>query len=513
MDLDRPACYRALAARDRRFDGKFFACVATTRIFCRPICPARTPKPENCRFVRSAAEAFALGYRPCLRCRPEASPAFALWRGTSNSVERALRLIAEGALDGEDMEALALRVGLGGRHLRRLFRQHLGVSPGQVAQTRRLLFAKSLITETTMPLAHVALASGYGSVRRFNAAIRRTYRREPRQLRRAAGGEQDQGATLLSLAYSPPYDWQSLSSFLSARAIPGVEQASPEGYRRTIALDGAKGTVSVSPAADGRPCLEATIRFPKLTALPAIVARLNRVFDLGADPSLIAGHLGGDPVLAPHVGARPGLRVPGAWDGFELAVRAILGQQVSVAAATTLAGRLAERFGERLGAAEAEGGLTLVFPTPERLADADIAASLGMPAQRARAIQGLAREAARDPRLFHPMQTLEEAVKRLCELPGIGRWTAEYIAMRALGEPDAFPTGDIGLMRAMADGDGRRPTPAQLDAAAEAWRPWRAYATLHLWTADAPPSPSQETRHGAHPRSRAVADRRDPARL
>src|SRR5258708_6910520 len=454
IELDRDACYRALLTRDARFDGRFFTAVRPTRIFCGPICPARPPKLENCRFLPSAAGALAAGYRPCLRCRPEASPDLAFWRGTSNSVSRALRLIAEGALDDGNVEALASRLGLGERHLRRLFQRHLGVSPIAVAQTRRLLFAKKLITETSMPLGHAALASGFGSIRRFNAAIRRTYRRPPSELRRAPSDASSGTAINLALPFSPPYDWTSLLGFLKARAIPGVEAVVAGRYRRTIAIDGAHGPVDVAPAADGQPRLIASIRFPKMTALPGIVSRLRRVFDLGADPAAIAGHLSTDPVLAPLLALRPGLRVPGAWDGFELAVRAILGQQVSVAAATMLAGKLVAQYGERLDRhgeavrdgeaagddeAAGDGALALIFPRPERIQDEDLARVLGMPRARGRAIQGLAREAAADPKLFHPLQSLEEAVKRLCDLPGIREWTAQYIAMRALHEPHPLP--------------------------------------------------------------------------
>ncbi|MBI1774631.1 MAG: helix-turn-helix domain-containing protein [Proteobacteria bacterium] len=515
MELDRDACYRALLTRDARFDGRFFSAVKTTGIFCRPICPARVPKRANLTFFATAAEALGAGYRPCLRCRPEASPDLAFWRGTSNSVSRALRLISEGALDEDGVDGLAARLGLGERHLRRLFQRHLGVSPIDVAQTRRLLFAKKLITETAMPLAEVALAAGFGSVRRFNAEIRRTYARAPRELRRSHGETGGGTAMRLSLPYSPPYDWPMLLAFLGARAIPGVESVADGAYRRTIAIDGAHGTVEVRPAADGSPRLMACIRFPKVTALPTIVGRLRRVFDLGADPAAIAADLSKDPILAPLLAARPGLRVPGAWDGFELAVRAILGQQVTVVAATKLAGKLVALYGERLQQEEGAGAdedLSLVFPRPERIADIDLARTLGMPRARGVALSSLARAAASDARLFHPLQSLEEAVLRLRQLPGIGEWTAHYIAMRALHEPDAFPTGDIGLLRAMATPEGR-PSPAELLAAAEAWRPWRAYATLHLWMADAAAEAKTEKKDGAQDRSTGFADRHDPARL
>jgi AraC family transcriptional regulator of adaptative response / DNA-3-methyladenine glycosylase II len=489
VDLDRDACYRAIRTRDARFDGRFFTAVRTTGIYCRPICPARCPKLENVVFYASAAAAQEAGYRPCLRCRPESSPDLAAWRGTSNTVARALALIADGALDREDVAALALRLGIGERQLRRLFEQHLGASPIAVAQTRRVLFAKQLLHETRMRMIDVAEAAGFGSLRRFNETFHRLYGRPPSVLRRqqaGTGGRARDGSGIrLLLSYAPPYDWPAMIGFLAARAIPGVEVVESDRYRRTVELDGCQGTVEVSPA-PGRDALAVTIRFRNVRALPAIVGRVRRVFDLAADVARIAAQLAEDPSLAPLVAARPGLRVPGAWDGFELAVRAILGQQITVTAARRLAGRLVAAHGEHLtaGPEPADPGLTSLFPRPERLAAADLG-SLGMPRARAAALSALAAAAAADPRLFHPQQDLAAAVTRLRGLPGIGEWTAQYVAMRALREPDAFPAADIGLLRALRGADGRRPTPAALLARAEAWRPWRAYAAQYLWTADA----------------------------
>lgn len=496
MHLDRDVCYRALRARDARFDGRIFVGVRTTGIYCRPICPARTPKLENVEFYPSAAAAQEAGFRPCLRCRPESSPDLAAWRGTSSTVARALGLIAEGALDRDDadVEQLALRLGIGERQLRRLFVQHLGASPIAVAQTRRVLFAKQLIHETRMSMTAIAEAAGFGSVRRFNATFRGLYGRSPSALRRtseAAGA--DRLATItLKLGYVPPYDWEAMSAFLAARAIAGVEVVEAERYRRTFALDGAHGTIEVVPLA-GRAALAVAIRCANVRALPSIVARVRRVFDLGADVSAINAQLAGDAFLAPLVAARPGLRVPGAWDGFELAVRAVLGQQITVGAARMLAGKLVAAYGETLEAALAEegSGLTHVFPTPARLAGAPLAA-LGMPRARAATLAALAASAADDPRLFERARDLDAAIARLRALPGIGDWTAHYVAMRALREPDAFPASDLGLLRAMASADGTRPTAAALASRAEAWRPWRAYAAQHLWTADAPAGPSAD---------------------
>ncbi len=484
--LDRNACYRAIQARDARFDGRLFIAVRTTGIYCRPICPARTPKLENVVFYPTAAAAQEAGFRPCLRCRPESSPELAVWRGTSNTVARALALIADGALDGDadDVGRLALRLGVGERQLRRLFQRHLGASPIAVAQTRRLLFAKQLIHETRMRMADVAMAAGFGSVRRFNDTFRRLYGRGPSLLRRRnsapAGGGQS-GITLV-LGYAAPYDWQAMIDFLAARAIAGVEVVEPDCYRRTIALDGHQGTIAVRPLS-GRAALAATIRFPRVQTLPAIVARIRRVFDLAADVGTIAGQLRRDPLLAPLVAARPGLRVPGAWDGFELAVRAILGQQITVTAARRLVGTLVATHGEPFvrGSEDAPGGLTTIFPGPERLVGTDLR-HLGMPGARAAALSALAATTAADPLLFHRAQDLDGDMARLKALPGIGEWTAQYVAMRALRDPDAFPAADLGLLRAMATGGGARPTPAALLERAEAWRPWRAYAAQYLWT-------------------------------
>jgi AraC family transcriptional regulator of adaptative response / DNA-3-methyladenine glycosylase II len=485
MDMDDDACYRALAARDPRFDGRLFVGVKTTGIYCRPICPARTPRRENVRFFETAPAAQAAGFRPCLRCRPETAPDLGAWRGTSNTVARALALIEAGALDGGDVEALAGRLGVGGRQLRRLFLRHLGASPVSVAQTRRVLLAKQLIHQTRLPMAQVALAAGFGSVRRFNETFTTLFARPPASLRRAGEpAPAGEDGIRLELPYRAPYDWDGLAGFLALRAIAGVETVSPTLYARSIALGADRGLLTVTPSPKASR-LTVVIRFPRLEALPVIIARVRQVFDLGADPEAIAAHLGADPDLGPRIAARPGLRVPGAWDGFELAVRAILGQQITVAAATRLAARIVRDHGEPLPAALAGlvPGVTHNFPSPERLAAADLSA-LPMPRARSASLRSLAAAAAADPLLFDPRGDLATTIARLRALAGIGEWTAQYIAMRQLREPDAFPTGDIGLMRAMTGPDGARPTAAALQARAEAWRPWRAYAALHLWTAE-----------------------------
>jgi AraC family transcriptional regulator of adaptative response / DNA-3-methyladenine glycosylase II len=479
MDLDHDACYRAVCARDARFDGRFFTGVKTTGIYCRPICPARTPRLENVIFYPTAAAAQEAGFRPCLRCRPETAPDLGAWRGASNTVSRALVLIEMGAMDDGSVDSLAGRLGVGERQLRRLFQLHLGASPVAVAQTRRVLLAKQLLHETRLPMTEIAMAAGFGSLRRFNETFLALFNRPPSSLRRmegediSAGG---QGEITLLLRYQPPYDWPAMLGFLRARAIAGIESVEGGVYRRSIGLEGAQGIVTVQPG-EGN-ALRATIRFPKLSALPKIIARLRRVFDLAADPEAIAAQLAKDATLAPLVAARPGLRVPGAWDGFELAVRAVLGQQITVPAAIGLAGRLVARFGEELHAPVPP--LTHIFPEPSVLADADLAV-LGMPRSRAKTLSAVAAAVVADPHIFATGRSLEEAILQLRALPGIGEWTAQYIAMRQLREPDAFPAADIGLMRAMADSEGLRPNTRELLARAEPWRPWRAYAAQHLW--------------------------------
>jgi len=489
MDLDPDVCYRAIQTRDARFDGRLFVAVKTTGIYCRPVCPARTPLRRNVTFHATAASAQEAGYRACLRCRPETSPQLGAWNGASNTVSRALALIEAGALDsssetGGDVETLAERVGVGGRQLRRLFLQHLGATPVGVAQTRRVLLAKQLIHETDLPMGEVALAAGFGSVRRFNETFQQLYDRPPAALRRRKASAAPQGpappgeAISLTLRYRPPYDWDGMLAFLAMRAIPGVEAVEDNTYRRVIALDGAAGTLAVTPIGGDR--LSVAVRFPKPSALPRILSRVRGVFDLSADPIGIGEVLSRDPRLARMVALRPGLRVPGAWDGFELAVRAILGQQITVTQARKLAGDLTATHGEPLAEPWAEPGLTHAFPSAQRLAAADLS-GLKMPGARIRCLSAMAGAIADDPNLLSANADLATMVARLRALPGIGEWTAQYIAMRQLREPDAFPAADVALMRALADADGVRPTAEKLLARAEAWRPWRAYAALHLW--------------------------------
>lgn len=472
-------CERARLARDARFDGRFFIAVTSTGIYCRPICPARSPRAANVRYYASAAEAAEAGFRPCLRCRPEAAPGTAAWRGSSALVGRAVRLIGEGACVDGGIDGLAARLGIGPRHLHRLFVQHVGAPPVAVLQTWRLGFAKRLLDETALPVTQVAMVSGFGSIRRFNDAFRAAYQRPPSQVRRRAAASLDTGDRAdrprpyaLTLAYRPPYDWPALVTFLASRATPGVEAVEGGVYRRTITHRGATGTLAVRKLASH--ALGVTIVFPDAAALPYIVARVRTMFDLSAEPAAIAGAFERDAQLGPLVRARRGLRIPVAWDPFELAVRAIVGQQVTVRGATTLMGRLAAR----LGAPAGDGACA--FPSAEALAEASVA-DLGVTSARAHAIRTLAREAA-DGKLFTGQEPAE-VVRALVALPGIGEWTAQYIAMRGLGDPDAFPTGDLGLRIAATDASAgeARISSGALSEMAERWRPWRAYAAMHLW--------------------------------
>jgi len=465
-----------------------YVAVKSTGIYCRPICPARTPKFQNCAFYGSAAAAQDAGYRPCLRCRPEIAPDVASWRGTSNTVSRALALIAEGALDGDDanVEKLADRVGVGERQLRRLFLQHLGAPPISVAQTRRVLFAKQLIHDTQMPMTEVALAAGFSSLRRFNETFLKLFHRPPSALRRktATGvGNAEDGITL-RLRYRPPYDWSAIIDFLQARAIAEVEVVENGRYFRTLEMDGFAGTIEVTHQPE-RQSICVKIRFPNVKSLPAIVARVRRQFDIGADIETIDAHLSNDPLLAPLVARRPGLRAPGGWDGFELAVRAVLGQQISVTAARRLAGQLVALYGKPVPKAYVgHAGLSRVFPTPARLAKVK-SLGLGMPAARLASLKALAEASVEDPNLFRAVGNIEETIERLKTIRGVGEWTAQYIALRAVREMDAFPATDIGLLRgaAVVDPAAGKSSTTLLDRA-ELWRPWRAYAAQHLWAAD-----------------------------
>jgi AraC family transcriptional regulator, regulatory protein of adaptative response / DNA-3-methyladenine glycosylase II len=483
--LDPAVCYRALQTRDRRFDGHLFVGVTSTGIYCRPICPAKTAKFQNCRFFQSAAAAQEAGFRACLRCRPEISPEVAGWRGTSNTVSRALAFIAEGFLDQDDasVDALAQRLGMGERHLRRLFQEHLGASPFTVAQTRRILFAKQLIHETRLPMSDVAMASGFGSVRRFNDTFQKLYRRPPSQLRRRSKhkfASPLHPAVTLHVAYQPPYDWNSFLAYLEARAIDGVEEVQNGRYRRTVSFEGSDGMVEVFDN-PGRHGLAVKIQLLSVRALSAVALRVRRMFDVYADVNSIGVHLSSDRALARLIAKRPGLRAPGGWDGFELAVRAILGQQITVEAARQLAGKLV-RICSQPSTTLSRETLAYVFPSAELVASSDLS-SVGMPRSRKQTLQLMAKTVAANPRFFESPGSCEEVIARLRAIPGVGDWTAQYIALRAFHQADAFPVTDIGILRGAASLNGTAMSASQLLGRAEMWRPWRAYAAQHLWAA------------------------------
>jgi len=476
MTIDDDICYRALTARDARFDGLFFVGVKSTGIYCRPVCTAKTPGRPRCRFFASAALAEQAGFRPCLRCRPELAPGHAPVDNARTIARAAARRIEAGALNGGgNLETLATNLGLSSRQLRRCVRSELGVSPVELAQTNRLLLAKRLTAETQLPMVQVALAAGFESVRRFNALFRSHYQLTPSDLRRSSSKSITADCLRLTLAYRPPLAWNALLRFLAARAIPGVECVTGGTYHRTVAVGELRGWLSVSAVAD-RNELKVDLATALSPALPLILVRLRNLFDLDARPDVFAEHLAQDSLLAPSLRENPGLRVPGAFDSFELGVRAILGQQVSVRGASTLAGRVAERFGVTIKTPLA--CLNRIAPTAKALSTVRAAtlASVGLPNARAECLRNLARVVADRSIDLEPGVDPTAIVAQLIELPGIGPWTAEYIAMRGLRWPDAFPAGDLGLVKA----SGLKSAKA-LQAAAEAWRPWRAYAAMHLW--------------------------------
>lgn len=474
----------ARQSRDPRFDGRFFVGVLTTGIYCRPVCPVRIPRKENVQLYPSAAAAAAAGFRPCLRCRPEASPGTPAWSGSSWKVSRALQLIDRGFLDAGSVDELAAQLDVGPRQLSRLFQSHLGASPVEVAQTRRLHFAKQLIDETTMPLADICFAAGFGSVRRFNAVFQNTYGRSPRELReRQRPGNKKtargKGASLsITLSYRPPFDWEAMLAFLAYRAIPGVEAVTADSYARTFSVEGSSGHFQVRFHEDSHH-IDVVIRAGETRHLYHIIDRVRSLFDLRADSSHIDATLARDKLLGKLVKAFPAQRVPGCWDGFEVAVRAILGQQVSVKAASTLVARVASRHGQAYIAEDAPAGLTHVFPGAAVMAEADLD-GLGIVGSRIHAIQSLARAVADGALVMDCTCATEQFVEQVCAIKGIGEWTAQYIAMRALNDPNAFPHSDLILRRAAAPGDTTL-TPKQLLQRAEAWQPWRAYAVMLLW--------------------------------
>jgi AraC family transcriptional regulator, regulatory protein of adaptative response / DNA-3-methyladenine glycosylase II len=481
MILDRRICDRARLARDPRFDGLFFIGVLSTGIYCRPICPARSPKPENIVYFPSAAAAAEAGLRPCLRCRPEAAPGSPAWNGTSATVSRAMLLIRQGALNEGSLEDLASKLGVGSRHLRRLFQTHIGASPKGLATTQKILFAKKLLNETDLSVTQIAFASGFGSIRRFNAAFSKIYGRTPSAIRSRNNSSKTTGSELfqctLTLTYRPPFDWHRMLGFFELRAMPGVEFVSGGTYSRTVRINETTGMISVAHSARGNALL-LTVALSDSRDLISVVERVRRMFDLDANMTAIHNVLAADPVLERLVGKLPGLRLPGSWDPFETAIRGVVGQQVSVKGARTILGRIADKVGPRFESAD-HPELAQFFPTAHELNVCDLG-GIGMPETRLRTVKALAEEVDRKRFSFVVKGSLTDFIGQLTQIPGIGDWTAQYIAMRAIGEPDAFPAGDLGIIRAMRQND-KLLTVKQIRQRAERWRPWRAYAAMYLW--------------------------------
>ncbi len=483
MHLDTTACYQAMKAHDTRFDGRFFVGVSSTHIYCRPICRVRMPQQKNCSFHPSAAAAEAAGFRPCLKCRPELAPGFAATEASAKLARAAARMIEDGVANDVDLARVAERVGVTDRHLRRIFAEEFGVSPVQYAQTHRLLLAKRLLTDTALPVADIAFASGFSSVRRMNALFAERYRFSPTRLRKegrdgetdnAKAGELD--SLTFVLPYRPPYDWQRVLAFFEMRAVPGVETIADGIYRRVVRVEGTTPTagwleVSHLPK---RNALQLRFTAALAQATQSVLSRTKQVFDVAADPQEISAALG---ELA---GGAHGLRLPGAFDGFELALRAILGQQVTVKAARTLATRFVDAFGEAIATPFAD--LTRTFPTPARVAQVtrDDIGRLGIVGQRAEAMIAIAQAVTSGQLILAGSAEPSQTIDALREIKGIGPWTAHYIAMRALAWPDAWPPQDVALLNAMNLPNtvkGQR----EADVIAQAWRPWRSYAVLHTW--------------------------------
>lgn len=465
-------CYQALLSRDTRFDGVFFVGVASTGIYCRTVCRAKSPRRENCTFYPSSAAAEKAGYRPCLRCRPELAPGQAKVDAVGRLATAAANYIEDGILTQHSVGELATRLGISDRHLRRILQQEFGVSPIQLAQTQRLLLAKRLLTDSHLSVADVAFASGFSSVRRLNVLFKKRYRLSPTALRQKTVDtvKESQESLCCDLTYRPPFDWPRLRDFLSQRAVKGVEHIEHDLYQRTVRLNAQCGWIAVSPIPE-QSKLRIHLSISLISAILPILNRVKRLFDLSADPTLIAHHLG--EIAHPF----PGIRIPGAFNAFEVAMRAILGQQVSVKAATTLMGRVVETFGTPVQ--EPMSGLTHLTPTPQQIAQVspEQLAALGIVSRRAQSIIALAQAIASEQLHLSPHADLTTTLPRLTAIPGIGDWTAQYIALRVLADPDAFPTGDLVLRRVM-----QVDKPADLLQVAEKWRPWRAYAAMCLWS-------------------------------
>lgn len=492
--MDDSACYRAMRSKDARFDGWFFVGVTSTGIFCRPSCPATTPKRENVRFYPSAAAAQAAGFRVCKRCRPDASPGSPEWNVRADTAGRAMRLILDGTVDREGVRGLAARLGYSERQLHRLLVAEAGAGPLALARAQRAQTARVLLETTDVPVSQVAFAAGFTSIRQFNDTVRQVFALTPTQVRSRASGTAEPaapGTISLRLPHRPPLELTGLLRFLADRAVPGVEEYAQGVYRRVLRLPHGSGAVTL--CAGGGSYVQCRLELDDLRDAGAAVQRCRRLLDLDADPEAVDALLAGDPVLAPIVAAAPGRRVPGSVDPDELAVRAVLGQQVSVAGARTLAGRITARYGKPLTAPS--GGLTHAFPDVATLAQADID-ELPMPRARARALLHLATALASGDIVLGPGADRDEASGQLGALPGIGPWTVAYVRMRALGDPDTFLPTDLGVRHAL-ERLGRPGDPAAAAELARSWRPWRSYALQQLWSVPEQVVPAATQKEGA----------------
>ncbi|MET7660369.1 AlkA N-terminal domain-containing protein [Streptomyces sp. NPDC005463] len=479
MHTDTDRCVRAVQSKDARFDGWFFTAVLTTRIYCRPSCPVVPPKPENMTFLPSAAACQQAGFRACKRCRPDTSPGSPEWNQRADLVARAMRLIGDGVVDREGVPGLAGRLGYSTRQVERQLLAELGAGPLALARAQRAQTARILVETTGLPMADIAFAAGFSSIRTFNDTVREVFALSPRELRTRApsNGAVAPGAITLRLPFRAPLNPDNLFGHLAATAVPGVEEWRDGAYRRTLRLPYGHGIVTLTPAPDHIGC---RLVLTDQRDLTVAISRCRRMLDLDADPVAVDEQLRADPLLAPLVDKAPGRRVPRTVDEPEFAVRAVLGQQVSTAAARTHAARLVTAHGEPVD--DPEGGLTHLFPSPAALAALDPEA-LALPRSRRTTLTTLVRELADGTLVLGPESDWDEARDRLMALPGFGPWTVEVIAMRALGDPDAFLPTDLGMRRA-AQELGLPHTPAALTARAASWRPWRAYAVQYLWATD-----------------------------
>lgn len=472
--LDNKTCQLARLSKDARFDGKFFTAVLTTGIFCRPICPARTPKEENVRYYSTAAQAQEAGYQPCKRCMPELAPTYSL---TADIQKLTSALVDENL----PLKALAKKFSLSDRQIRRIFSNEVGLPPSKYLHHQRLLKARKLLTGTNLPISDVGYSAGFNSTRRFNEAIKATYQETPRQIRQRASKSVQTSEVSVLLNYRPPFDFQGMLSFFKLRQLPGIEHVTENIYQRSITLDNTSGWIDVSQIC-GKNALKLTVSLDNLALLDKVIHQVRSIFDLDADMSVIQGHLSKDPLLAKVINENQGIRLPGCWDMFEFSIRAILGQQVSVKAATTLAGRIADQYGAKLATNHAH--LNLCFPTVKQLINADFK-QIGLTQSRIDTLKRWIAFYSAHPTIFDDYQSLDDLEKQLTALKGIGPWTVNYLAMRGLSAPNAFPASDLGIIKALSSDtvseDNKKISTKQILARAQSWQPWRAYAAIYLW--------------------------------